>query len=200
MLPWEHAAIAYLLYSGYSRWQNSMPPHGWAVLVVLFASQLPDLIDKPLMWYSGILPSGRSLAHSVLIAVPVVIIVSELARNHDVEKLGPAFAIGYLSHLGSEALPLYPGREASFESILWPVLEYEPSSDQYGSAVEWGIETLISDYPTLLELNPTIHVMVGISTVTLMFLVWMIDGKPGLRETWMVFRWPLNALGSVVFR
>ena len=78
MFPWEHAAVAYLLYAGYARWHDGTAPGGWAVLVVLVASQLPDLIDKPLAWQFGLLPSGRSLAHSVFVAVPVVVVVVAL--------------------------------------------------------------------------------------------------------------------------
>ena len=29
MYPWEHAAVAYLLYAGYARWHDGAPPGGW---------------------------------------------------------------------------------------------------------------------------------------------------------------------------
>lgn len=43
-------------------------PNAKHTVVPLYATQLPDLIDKPLAWSVGILPTGRSLAHSLLTA------------------------------------------------------------------------------------------------------------------------------------
>jgi hypothetical protein len=65
----------------------------------LVATQLPDLVDKPLAWSLHLLPSGRSLAHSVLVAVPLVLLVWVVASHRGHGRLGVLFAFGYLSHL-----------------------------------------------------------------------------------------------------
>lgn len=70
MYPWEHAAVASPLSAGSARWRTGATPGGWAVLVVLVAAQLPDLLDTPLAWQVGFLPSGRALAHRWSSAVP----------------------------------------------------------------------------------------------------------------------------------
>lgn len=200
MLPWEHAAVAYLCYSGYARWRYADPPEGWPVLVVLFASQLPDLVDKPLAWYFHLLPSGRSLGHSIFIGLPLLGIVFGLASRRDESPPGAAFAIGYLSHLATDAVPLYPGDSTSFESVLWPVRQYEPSSSHRGGFVERLLGTLLGDYPSLLDLEPTANVLVGILMIGGTSLVWILDGTPGIRELVKLGRCPIDAIRSVIPR
>lgn len=195
MLPWEHAAIAYLLYSGYARWRTGAPPAGWPVLVVLFASQLPDLIDKPLAWHVGILPHGRSLGHSVFFGVPLSLGVITLARRRGRPELGPAFAIGYLSHLATDAVPLYPGASTSFESILWPVVTREPTHS-YEGFLERTQRLLVADYPSILELEPSANALVGIAMVGVLLVIWILDGAPGRRELSVLVRWPIERVRS----
>jgi len=48
---------------------------------LLFATQLPDLVDKTLGWSLDVLPSGRSLAHSLFTTVLLVFIVSLIGRR-----------------------------------------------------------------------------------------------------------------------
>lgn len=182
MLPWEHAAVAHLCYSGYAWWRYDDPPEGWPALVVFFASQLPDLIDKPLAWYFHLLPSGRSLGHSIFVGLPLSGIVFGLARRHDESPLGSAFAIGYLSHLATDAVPLYLGGSTSFESVLWLVRQYDPPSYHRGGFAERLVDTLSGDYASLVELETTVNVLVGILMIGAMSLVWILDGRPGIRE------------------
>jgi len=198
MLPWEHAAIAYLLYSGYSRLRYGRPPNGWAVLVVLFASQLPDLIDKPLAWQFALIPSGRSLAHSVFVGVPLSAVAVVLARQYEAHEIGSAFWIGYLSHLATDAVALYPGAETNFASILWPLVSQEGAPHTHGGFFERAAAILIGDYPSLLVLEPTTNVLIGVSMVAGMFLVWNLDGRPGVRETLRLFGWPLTKLRTAL--
>lgn len=199
MLPWEHAAIAYLLYTGYTHWRYSEPPQGWPVLVVLFASQLPDLIDKPLAWQFGILPSGRSLGHSVFFGIPLSLAVVGLARRYGTPELGTAFAIGYLSHLATDAVPLYPGAPTNVGSILWPLVSQEPTHYHEGF-LERTLAILIGDYPSLLESEPSLNVLIGVGLVGVMVAIWIYDGAPGLRETIIILRWPVTFATSVFSR
>lgn len=192
MLPWEHAAVAYLLYSGYSRVRYGEPPKGWPVLIVLFASQLPDLIDKPLAWHFGVLPSGRSLAHSIFVGVPLSALVLGLAHRRGRPELGSAFTIGYLSHLATDAVPLYPSASTSFESILWPLFDQEYSHHHHEGFLELTIDILIGNYPSLFTADPDANVLIAIAIVGVMLLVWIVDGAPGVQETVRLVRWPID--------
>lgn len=127
MWPWEHAAIGYIAYSLLCRLRGEVPSDG-AVIALLVGTQLPDLIDKPLAWEFGLLPSGRTLAHSLLFAVPVCLVVYLVARRSDRRQVGVAFGLGYLLHLPADVLaqPLY-GAPLSLNFLLWPALPVAPS-------------------------------------------------------------------------
>lgn len=211
MYPWEHAAVAYLLYSGYARWRDEAPPAGWAVLVVLVASQFPDLLDKPLAWQFGLLPSGRSLAHSVFVAVSLVLVVSVLARRRDRAPLGIAFGLGYLSHLATDAVPLSPGGSVSPASVLWPLVTYESSFESEGTAgaasadatggsaggvLDRTADIFLEAYPSLIALEPTAADLLGLGIVVIAGLVWLADGRPGGRELEAVLRRPIDVVRS----
>src|SRR6056297_3615611 len=97
MWPWGHAVVGYLAYSGTTHVGWKRPPSHAATVALLFGTQFPDLVDKPLAWSLGVLPSGRSLAHSTLTAVLLVCVLYVVfARRRAVVG---AFALGYASHL-----------------------------------------------------------------------------------------------------
>lgn len=48
MMPWGHFAVAFLPYLAYRLLRHRDLPPRRNVLFLLFATQLPDLIDKPL--------------------------------------------------------------------------------------------------------------------------------------------------------
>ena len=135
MFPWTHAVFGYVL-----------------VLVVVFAlgrrvsraeliaviagTQVPDLVDKPLAWGFAVLPSGRSLAHSLLFAVPLVALVVTSAWYRRHPEAGVAFGLGYLSHLiGDTYVAVYYWRPEEFTFLLWPVLPPYPY-DEFVSVAE----------------------------------------------------------------
>lgn len=127
MMPWGHFAVAYLPYAIYSLLRYRTFPGKRPTLLLLFATQLPDLIDKPLAWSFHLLPSGRSLAHSVLIAVPLVLAVSWLAWIYHCPEVGSLFTLGYLSHLYGDfyqtVLYLPPDEWAPYlAGLYWPLL------------------------------------------------------------------------------
>lgn len=103
MFPWEHAAVGYILVSLWAR-VTGRRLDGWAALAVLVGTQFPDLVDKPLAWSFGVLPSGISMAHSILVSVPVSIVVVAVARRYGAATVGVAFALGYLSHIPADLL------------------------------------------------------------------------------------------------
>jgi hypothetical protein len=206
MYPWEHAAVAYLLYAGYARWRAGTAPGGWAVLVVLVASQLPDLIDKPLAWQVGLLPSGRSLAHSVFVAVPLVVMIVVLVRRYEQRPLGLAFAVGYFSHLVTDAVSV--DGSISPTSVLWPLATYESSRETTGDgggtdgAGEPGgvlgqtTDIFLDAYPSIVALEPTRADLISLGIVVLAGLVWLYDGHPGVRELGCLGRRTVAAVWS----
>jgi|AntDeeMetagen192_2_1112575.scaffolds.fasta_scaffold01606_4 hypothetical protein len=127
MMPWGHFAVAFLPYLAYRLVGHRDLPSRRATLFLLVASQLPDLIDKPLAWSLHLLPSGRSLAHSLLIAVPLVVLVSVLAARRGRAELGPLFGFGYLTHVVGDVyralLYTAPDQWAGtyVASLVWPL-------------------------------------------------------------------------------
>lgn len=128
MMPWGHAAVATLPYLAYQLVVHRRLPPLRPLLVLLVATQLPDLIDKPLAWTVGLIPSGRMLAHSVVIAVPIVLLVAWFAWRTDHLELAPVFAFGFLSHLYADSYHLvFQGSEYYFlPNLFWPLVPAVP--------------------------------------------------------------------------
>jgi len=123
MWPWGHLAVGYLCYVGWRRHTESsttgFAPALATLVLLAIGTQFPDLIDKPLAWTVHVLPAGRTLAHSALVAVPIAL---GGIRVLDPES-GAAFAIGYWSHLVADSVwPLFEGQVGSLAFLLWPVL------------------------------------------------------------------------------
>jgi membrane-bound metal-dependent hydrolase YbcI (DUF457 family) len=96
------------------------------VIAVLFGALLPDLLDKPLSWYIGVLPTGRSLGHSLVFAVPLVLAVALYCRRHDRIDLAAGLAVGLFSHQLMDLLPILWTGSGSANMLLWPILAVEP--------------------------------------------------------------------------
>lgn len=165
MLPPIHAVVGYLAYSLYTRWARGATPTGRAALVLVVGSLLPDLIDKPLNWWAGV-ASGRTLAHSLLFVVPLVVLVWALADRADERELGIAFAVGILAHPPADALwPLLVGAYDELGFLLWPITRSPPYEGTKPLGAVAGAEV------TTLWLEAAIAV-VGLA-------VWIRDGAPG---------------------
>jgi len=171
MWPWGHLAVGYLLWTALVRDRRRRPPTGPETILLALGTQFPDLVDKPLSWSLGVLPNGRSLAHSVLVASLVAAVVVLLSRRRDRRILGVAFGVGYGLHLVTDALPsLVAGRYAEIAFLAWPLLPVvEYDTDPSFAAHFLGIE------PTPLFLFET-----ALSGVAL--VVWLRDGAPGVAE------------------
>ncbi len=169
MWPLGHAAVAYLCYTLSTRSRFDTPPEGVAVLVLLFGSQFPDLVDKPLAWYVGVLPTGRTLAHSLLILVPLSVGFYLLARRYSRGEYGVAFAIGALSHSIVDALPILwdPGEDVAF--LLWPITPVE--------GYERGSPTVLE---LLRESMGDPYFLSEFVLAAIALLIWHRDGYPGL--------------------
>jgi hypothetical protein len=138
--------------------------------VLGFAALLPDLIDKPLGWYLGVLPGGRALGHSLLLLVPLSLAVYELARRRNAGEYGVAFAVGAISHTLLDTVPILWDPGAPWEALFWPLLSPGLSSDGAPTVLGLFRDSLGNPY-FLLE-----FLLLGIA-----LLVWRADGYPGLR-------------------
>jgi|GEM_PF-1091801 len=151
MDPVSHGALAYLLYVGYASVSSHRLPIGWTLVPLAVASQLPDLVDKPLAYW-GVLAYGRSLAHSVFAMVVICGSVWLLTRATSADRtdqtaqthrphtrvtrimtalrphLPAAFTIGYLAHLIGDSWALIArGDWLSARFLLYPVYRIPPS-------------------------------------------------------------------------
>jgi LexA-binding, inner membrane-associated putative hydrolase len=168
MWPWGHAALAYVLYSALRR-RRGGSPDGVATIVVVFASQLPDLIDKPLAWNLGVIPSGRMLAHAPVVAFPLCVAVYWYFARRSRAKYGVAFGLGYLSHIASDAVQsALAGEYAYTRFLLWPLLSV-PEDSQAGVLAELSGFSLTPS-PALI-----VSAFVGLAVAGL----WIRDGTPG---------------------
>lgn len=169
MWPLGHVAVAYLCYALATRVRLDAPPGGVAVLFLVVGSQFPDLLDKPLAWYLGALPTGRTLGHSLLLLVPLSIGLYLLARRYGRPEYGVAFAIGALSHTIVDALPVLWDPEETGAHLLWPLTPVEPYESGAPSVLELFFESLSDPY-FLSE-----FVLAAIA-----FVYWRRHGYPGL--------------------
>jgi len=167
MWPWGHLAFGYFVYSLYHRVVYREPPTDWVTVVAAFGTQFPDLVDKPLAWWFGVLPNGRSLTHSVITASVVIALVYLVTQRRNRQPIAVAFAIGYVSHLATDALgPILGGTPDKLAFLLWPILP----------AIEYNDGGLKSHF-THVDLTPIFWVQ-AIAIVSV-FALWYLDKTPG---------------------
>lgn len=128
MEPGNHILLALFPVVGYSLLRHRRPTTGPILLLVIGASLFPDLVDKPLAWTLGVVPSGRMVAHSLVIAVPIVALVYLLAVWTGRRSYGVAFLWGYLIHITGDFYPiLWHGTDYYFfPNLFWPLLKANP--------------------------------------------------------------------------
>lgn len=168
MWPLGHAAVAYLCYAGFGRTRDVGSPSELVVLALLVGSQVPDLIDKPLAWYLGVLPTGRSLAHSLVVIGPLIGLAYFVASRNGHAEYGIAAGVGMGSHLLADTFPALWG-EADPAMLVWPLLPLEPYPDGAPSIAGLLADSLGEPY-FIAE-----FVLAAFAVV-----VWRRDGYPGL--------------------
>lgn len=128
MLPLEHFLFAALPLTAYVAVRYRRPPRGHTLLLILLATQLPDLVDKPLAWTFGVLPSGRMFAHSLVISLPLLSLGCLLAVRRGWGRPAAVFSLAYLSHIAGDFYPIL--RHGSdyyfFPNLFWPLLAANP--------------------------------------------------------------------------
>ncbi|WP_324665357.1 metal-dependent hydrolase [Haloarcula sediminis] len=175
MWPWGHAAVAYLLCSLYLRTRYGRLPTAGLVLPLALGTQFPDLVDKPLAWTFGILPSGRAGAHSLLVAIPLLAILWQRFDGPTERRAWAGFATGYLVHLATDGVyALVAGEFGGLAYLLWPVLSLPAYEESAGILAHF------------LAADPTPELLVELLLFAAATLLWAVDGAPGLRA---VARW-----------
>lgn len=190
MMPWEHVAVGYVCYSLLTHAVYRASPSTEETLVVVFASLLPDLIDKPLAWQFGVFESGYALGHSVFFAIPVSLLVLAIAISRDRLRLGIAFGVGYLVHLPADVLPQLRHGEFPAHRIFWPIR-------RGGAGYDSGFEGELSDNllryglwmrSQLLSGNPDPYFVFLATFGLFTVLLWVYDGLPVGRELYTFCR------------
>lgn len=169
MWPWAHLGVGYLAFVALVRLRGGRVPGDVPALAVALGTQAPDLIDKPLGWYLGVLPGGRSLGHSVVVAILGLVLLVALARHRSRAVAALAFAVGYLTHLAGDALdPLVSGQPEELAFLAWPLVPL-PSRGDPPNAL--GLVQSI-------ELTPFFTFQLGLAVLGA--AVWLGQGCPGL--------------------
>jgi hypothetical protein len=178
MWPWEHLVFGYLLYSATVRLTGGGRPGSRATVVLAVATQLPDLVDKPLGWGLAVLPAGRSLAHSLLVFGLLLVVLVRLDRRRG-SALALPFSVGYLSHLAGDVIyPLLLGKGLRAGFLLWPLVPVEAAPVDGVVPHVWAlwrdyVGVVTSTTGGLLIVAEFAFLLAGL-------LVWLADGAPGL--------------------
>jgi hypothetical protein len=177
MWPPGHLALGYVAASLASRTTRGRSPDALHLPWIVLGSQFPDLIDKPLSWTFGILPGGRTLAHSAFAAVAVAVVavaVGRRLRSH----AGVAFAAAYASHLVGDAIrPALAGDVAGLRFLLWPVVPYRGAPGE-------EVDLLARLASMSLSGGLTVELVLAGAVA----LLWLVDGAPGVGATLRALR------------
>ena len=172
MFPWSHLALGYLLYVLFGRLRMGWTRTEVGAVALAFGTQMPDL-DKVLAWWFGVIPNGRTLLHSMLVAFVLLSLVRWYAGPIDRRHEGDAFALGYVSHLFGDVLyPLAVGNIPELRFLAWPVLR-PVDYDHTGGFVAF-----------FTSVDPGLIFWLELGLTALAMGVWYSEGLPGLRVCW----------------
>ncbi|MFC3476705.1 metal-dependent hydrolase [Halobacterium litoreum] len=178
MWPWGHLAFGYVCVSALTRVFAGRPPSDREALLVLLATQLPDLVDKPLGWGLDLYATGYGAAHSVLVAGPLLLVVLAYAvRKRSVAAL--AFVAAYASHPAGDVLSaLLDDNPAALSRVLWPVADLPAYGTERGFAERAlhyfaAYATELADPTALAALAAYASVFAAVGAL------WLYDGAPG---------------------
>jgi hypothetical protein len=140
MLPIEHFVVAFLPVSAYVLGRDRRLPIPGLVAIVFVGSQFPDLIDKPLAYQFGLIPSGRVFMHSLPIAGPFLTIIMLYGWYTGRPRVTSAFVFAHLSHLFADNYRALLQPNPSVPSdLFWPITQPIPRSAVPGWAGVGGI-------------------------------------------------------------
>lgn len=179
MWPWEHLAFGYIVYSLAHRILTRRGVGTPAALTVALATQLPDLIDKPLAWTFDVLPSGVSLAHSAFFVPPATLAVYLAGRWSGFRRLWIPFLVAYVSHLFGDGISgIVYGDNPSFSFLLWPL--YETSAPSRAGLFSNFFYYFGNYMETLASPEGAMYILLELGLLGTAFLLWLWDGAPGL--------------------
>lgn len=185
MMPWTHAVVAYVGFSVGTHVLSRTAPTTRETALVGVGALLPDLVDKPLAWQFGLLEGGRTLAHSVFVAVPVSVAAVALSARLGKPRLGLAFAAGYLLHLPGDLLPGYLRTgDLGVETLLWPVTD---GGGSQGESFVGEFAGLVVPYvravgAAVLSGEPSPQLLVLAACWLVALALWVYDGMPVLLD------------------
>lgn len=180
MWPWAHLSVGYVCYSLLERVRAGAPPTQWNALVLAVATQMPDLIDKPLAWQFQVIASGVGVAHSLLVGVPSALLVGLALRWRGRPGAGAAVVVGHTTHvLGDLLFGGLFGRGPLLPAFLWPVYSTaEPESPGVAFRV-WDL--LLASKSLLGTPAGRVYFLLEVAFVLGTVGLWVLDGMPGLR-------------------
>jgi hypothetical protein len=178
MWPWGHLAVAYLAYVAYTRFDPTRRQTAATLTALAVGSQFPDLVDKPLAWTFGVLPSGRSLAHSVLTLLVLAVVLHRLAVRYRRTDLSGAFTVGAFAHTLTDMSPTAVagvlGGDLTqvqwLRFLVWPLRPPPPYAN----------DTSFVEQFASLSVEP--YVLFQFGLFGLAVAVWLAHGAPGLRS------------------
>lgn len=182
MWPWEHVVVAYLAYSVLSHIRRRESPRAGEVALVVLASLLPDLIDKPLAWSLHLVSTGYGPAHSLLFVLPAIVALSVRWWAVGRPWRAVAFATGYLLHISGDLF--FQSRYGTVDPsvFLWPVLVYESTGEHAGFVTESMVR--ISGFASrLLAGDVSTYTTVQLGLMAVAVLLWVYDGAPVVRQS-----------------
>lgn len=179
MFPWEHLVFGYVLYSLLDHLLWGRPISDAEGIAVALATQVPDLVDKPLSWTFGVVATGYGPAHSLFVGTPIVLLLTGLFWARDRHRVAAATLVGYGSHLVADALALRADGPL-LGRVLWPLVTYESYDSHLSFGERFGAyvgrflyQITHADVPGLLFGYVAVFVVVA--------LLWVFDGTPGVR-------------------
>ncbi|MDL0138004.1 metal-dependent hydrolase [Halobacterium salinarum] len=183
MWPWGHLAIGYLCYIAWT-YVRDIDQRPLAVVAVVFGSQFPDLIDKPLAWTVPVLPSGRSLAHSLLTAGGILAACYYVSQRFNRTDVCAAFGIGYLTHIFGDLGPRVIGGLLTGDFtqlqwatyLLWPLLPAPPYPND---------DSFLAHF-TAFTIDPFVAAQLGLFAIAV--LVWLWTRTTRSPSLWTRFR------------
>ncbi|TKX61873.1 metal-dependent hydrolase [Halorubrum sp. GN12_10-3_MGM] len=159
MFPLEHFLVALLPILAYALIRNRQLPSKGLLFAVFLGSQFPDLIDKPLAYWVGILPSGRVFTHSLPIAIPIAVIVLGYGWRTDRLQIAGGFVAAYLFHLlGDTYRVLLTGQIPPM--LVWPSVTLQRHSRLPSWAGIDGINVRMWNLFSLLVLTVILAILI----------------------------------------
>lgn len=147
-----HALIGVSVVLAYGLIRYRELPSWQLLFVAMFASLLPDIVDKPLAWIFGVIPSGRMGLHSLPIAIPIVVAVLVVALHTDRLAHGVVFTWGYLAHIAADfrsVLTVGPDYYY-YPNLFWPLLEANPDrSPSFGQHAPTITVDLVAEFAVI---------------------------------------------------